>query len=104
MIKIWESWNIINQEYSEGLEYTLLKKKKKKEEKKFENFSIKKDLEIYEDNLLEIISENPEEIKNLSKAKGLSDKGELKDLISKLIGLKEQTLINQYQIVLFFLI
>ena len=83
-----------------GLEHTLLKKKKKPEEKlKEKNILITKELECYEDDLLEIFSENPNELKNLAKSKGLSNKGETLQLITKLISLKEQTLINQYQIV-----
>ena len=81
-----------------------MKKKKKnfeeeKEKLKEKNICIRKELEEYEDELLEIVSENPDELKLLAKSKGLSNKGEISQLISKLINLKEQNLINQYQIV-----
>ncbi len=81
-----------------------MKKKKKnfeeeKEKLKEKNINIVKELEEYEDELLEIVSENPEDLKHLAKSKGLSNKGEISELISKLINLKEQNLINKYQLV-----
>ena len=67
MIKVWEGWNLIDQDYRNGLEYTLLKKKKKSEEKFQEkNILITKELELYEDDLLEIVSENPNKLRNFA--------------------------------------
>ena len=48
---------------------------------------------------MEIISENPEELKSIAKAKGISIKGESHDIISKLVYLKEQVLLNDYLMV-----
>lgn len=104
MIRIWKGWQILQDEYCTGLELTLLKKKKKSEKENPQlNNAIKNELEEYEDELLEIISENPEELRTKAKSKGVSIRGELTDLISKLVYLKEQTLINEYQTVFSFL-
>jgi len=83
------------------LELTLLKKKKKseKENPQYSN-AIKGELEEYEDQLLEIITENPEELRAKAKAKGVSIKGDLCDILSKLVYLKEQTLVTEYQSVI----
>ena len=81
-------------------------KKKRKIEKDFSfNYNvIKNKLEEYEDELLEIISENPEELKNIAVSKGISSRGQLTDIISKLVYLKEQCLINEYQLVNFLIL
>lgn len=79
----------------------MLKKKKKSENENPQyNNAIKNELEEYEDELLEIISENPEDLRAKAKSMGVSIKGEMCDIISKLVYLKEQTLISEYQTVI----
>lgn len=105
LIRIWKGWQIFEEEYYTGLELTLLKKKKKSEKENPQyNNAIKAELEEYEDELLEIISENPEELKAKAKEKGVSIKGELSEIISKLLYLKEQKLISEFQSVINFLV
>ena len=101
LIRIWKGWQIFEEKYCTGLEFTLLKKKKKSENEKPQyNIAIKNELEEYEDELLEIISENPEDLRAKAKSMGVSIKGEICDIISKLVYLKEQTLISEYQTVI----
>jgi len=101
LIRIWKGWQIFEEEYYNGLELTLLKKKKKSDkENSHLNKTIKTELEQYEDELLEIITESPQDLKSKALAKGISIKGELSDIISKLVYLKEQTLITDYQTVI----
>jgi hypothetical protein len=91
----------LEEKYCSGLEFTLLKKKKKSENENPQyNNAIKNELEEYEDELLEIISENPEDLRAKAKSMGVSIKGEMCDIISKLVYLKEQTLISEYQTVI----
>ena len=99
LLSIWKKWKPLDDTFLEGLEISFLNKKRKIDEIPK---SVTKNLEIYEDQLLELHSENEENFINLAKKHGISIKGDSASIISKLVRLKEYSLISELEKVYIF--
>ena len=96
ILRIWEKWHFLESSYLNGLKNSFLNKKRQ-----FDSIpidipqNIKILLENYEDKLLEIYSNNEEELREIAMKKGISCKGEASVTISKLLSLKENELLEE---------
>ena len=96
ILNIWKEWSIFDSKYIEGLESSFLRKKRERDDL---NKEIKSELEQYEDEIIEIYSKSKTSIQILAKENGLSSRGELRDIMSRLICLKEYKLNKELAIV-----
>lgn len=97
LLKLWSKWNILESIYLEGLEVTFLKQSQNLTNQEIKSDSlIKSQLEIYEDELLDLCTSYPESLKYLAFNHGISSKGEISEIISKLVSLKEFKLRREF--------
>ena len=90
LVKLWTKWDIFELIFLVGLEATFLKENNTRENLDTKNdLIIKSKLESFEDELLDIYSKNGENIKYLASCHGISSKGEVSEIIRKLVYLKE---------------
>jgi hypothetical protein len=95
VLDTWKEWGIFEDKYITGLSSCLLKKKRSRDEIDSQlSASVKAKLEEYEDSLLEHYSENEGNIILIAKECGVSTKGRVNDIISRLVQFKEFRIIG----------
>jgi hypothetical protein len=101
LFKIWRKWKSLETCFIEGLRIVFLNKKKKSDKSELP-LDIKKELEEYEDDLIDVYSASPQDLRTVAKKYGIIHNDDPYKVLCRVLSFKEYIIRKKYKNVIYF--